>query len=583
MTTSLTLILWNIIIYKTNGLEKTHHFRGKKHLQTNSSFKRRPTSVSSFPNPRLGYFQQVGNTIYGEDRTYPYDDDDYYNSETGDYFGASVALNKNGTRFVAGAPGYPNSCAGFSSYASVYELQVVNNNEEWVQLGSPLELWYGGNSIAMDEYGNRIVASYPGDKYTESSILIFDIEEESSSSDMTKLTPQWRRVFAATVCQPFSYYPCYYDITGNGSRVSISPNGSYVTFGNIMFHLNDNTNEWDLMDITLEGSTSKFNGDSTRLLSDTYIYDLDDTTDPSNPQWIKQVSRIDPNIKKVASADINSHGDRVAIETGGNSLHVYDYDSSSEQWVLTHKLLKFVQTGKYIGGVSMSADGNRILVLDDSKAVVKVFEYDKDRLKWNKFGSEIKQEVSGDGYRASLSKDGDHVVMGAPYNNGNGNDTGSVRVFKLDYDDIDALQPIQIQSSLDVDDSGTTWCLQPKKPYLNRTVNVRKCDNAKKKQQWLYDDTQQLRLANKPWLCLSVSDGVSSGSKLDLDLCVNDGRNLSKTRFFYDESHNLLYMANKEGDQFSLGMNADKKQNKIELYSTNEVNLMSETWSILIL
>ena len=59
--------------------------------------------------------------------------------------------------------------------------------------------------------------------------------------------------------------------------------------------------------------------------------------------------------------------------------------------------------------------------------------------RWQQVGNDIDGEASGDwsgfegtsGTSVSLSSDGNIVVIGAPYNDGNGNESGHVRIFQL--------------------------------------------------------------------------------------------------------------------------------------------------------
>jgi hypothetical protein len=55
-------------------------------------------------------------------------------------------------------------------------------------------------------------------------------------------------------------------------------------------------------------------------------------------------------------------------------------------------------------------------------------------LAWNQIGADIDGEAAGDyfGQSVSLSADGTTVAIGAWLNDGNGTDSGHVRVFKLD-------------------------------------------------------------------------------------------------------------------------------------------------------
>jgi hypothetical protein len=57
--------------------------------------------------------------------------------------------------------------------------------------------------------------------------------------------------------------------------------------------------------------------------------------------------------------------------------------------------------------------------------------YSWDGTSWTQVGNDIDGEGSGDhsGWSVSLSSDGKIVAIGAPQNDGNGNDSGHVRIF----------------------------------------------------------------------------------------------------------------------------------------------------------
>ena len=87
--------------------------------------------------------------------------------------------------------------------------------------------------------------------------------------------------------------------------------------------------------------------------------------------------------------------------------------------------------------VSLSSDGTIVAIgasgNDDNGSVsghVRVYQYNGTT--WNKLGEDIDGEASQDhsGYSVSLSSDGTIVAIGAPLNDGNGNESGHVRVYQ---------------------------------------------------------------------------------------------------------------------------------------------------------
>ena len=129
---------------------------------------------------------------------------------------------------------------------------------------------------------------------------------------------------------------------------------------------------------------------------------------------------------------------------GVDSGHVRVYEYSSSTWV---------QLGQDIDGeagndqsgrsVSLSADGKRVAVgawLNDgangvNSGHVRVYEYTTSTSTWTQLGQDIDGEAASDysGYygSVSLSADGSVVAVGAPGNDGNGADSGHVRVYEF--------------------------------------------------------------------------------------------------------------------------------------------------------
>ena len=109
--------------------------------------------------------------------------------------------------------------------------------------------------------------------------------------------------------------------------------------------------------------------------------------------------------------------------------------------------MSFVQLGSDIDGeaardlsgygVSLSADGNTVAIgapkhdetAEDNRGHVRVYELNGST--WQQKGNDIDGEAAGDnsGHSVSLSADGNTVAIGAPYNDGNGSNSGHVRVY----------------------------------------------------------------------------------------------------------------------------------------------------------
>ena len=97
-------------------------------------------------------------------------------------------------------------------------------------------------------------------------------------------------------------------------------------------------------------------------------------------------------------------------------------------------------------GVSLSADGKTVAIgaklngyrtNGSGRGHTRIYRFDDQALpspgQWVQVGDDIDGEdaIDESGYAVSLSSDGMSVAIGAPYNDGNGNDSGHVRVYEL--------------------------------------------------------------------------------------------------------------------------------------------------------
>jgi hypothetical protein len=169
------------------------------------------------------------------------------------------------------------------------------------------------------------------------------------------------------------------------------------------------------------------------------------------------------------SISLSSDGTTLAIGAdgndgnGGNSGHVRVYTRD------TTVPLGWRQLGADIDGeaagdrsgysVSLSSDGTTLAIgaffndgttgnTSDNRGHVRVYKYNPSKLvaqldqslpgfgpaRWDRIGADIDGEAAGDwsGRSVSLSSDGTTLAIGASVNDGNGTDSGHVRVYKLE-------------------------------------------------------------------------------------------------------------------------------------------------------
>jgi hypothetical protein len=173
------------------------------------------------------------------------------------------------------------------------------------------------------------------------------------------------------------------------------------------------------------------------------------------------------------NVSLSADGNIVAIggfgndANGGDSGHVrvYNYNSSKTiantlgpaGWDRLGGDIDGEATNDYSGiSVSLSADGTIVAIgasrndgiSGEDRGHVRVYKYNPSKttaitnpslpnfgpIGWYRIGTDIDGEApfNNSGYSVSLSADGTTLAIGAPYNDGNGNDAGQVRVYKLD-------------------------------------------------------------------------------------------------------------------------------------------------------
>ena len=147
------------------------------------------------------------------------------------------------------------------------------------------------------------------------------------------------------------------------------------------------------------------------------------------------------------SISLSSDGSVIAIGDNGNigKGHVRVYQNINNTWIqLGGDLDGEDNFDKYGNSVSLSSDGSVIAIGGPAfrgnqytsyqgnrpNGYVRIYKYVNNS--WTKVGADINGDATGDesGYSVSLSSDGSIVAIGAPYNDGNGNDSGNVRIYQ---------------------------------------------------------------------------------------------------------------------------------------------------------
>ncbi|MDA9346155.1 flagellin [Porticoccaceae bacterium] len=129
-----------------------------------------------------------------------------------------------------------------------------------------------------------------------------------------------------------------------------------------------------------------------------------------------------------------------ALQPGGlGSTRIYGWDVSNAQWIAKGTAILGKGAGDRSGSnIKLSADGNMLAIgaswgdsaVGSNSGYVRTFSWNGSA--WVQRGTDINGEAAEDysGVGMSLSNDGNILAIGAPYNDGNGSNSGHVRVYE---------------------------------------------------------------------------------------------------------------------------------------------------------
>ena len=329
-------------------------------------------------------WQQLGTDIDGE--------------AAGDSSGYSVSLSADGSTVAIGA--ISNDDNGIlSGHVRIYQY----NGSGWQQLGADID-----GEAQSDESGCSVSLSDDG-----STVAIGAFRNPGTDQGHVRIyqyiNSSWQQLGT--------------DIDGeaagdrSGWSVSLSDDGSTVAIG--AFRNDDNGTDSGHVRV--------------------YQYDGLD--------WQQIGADIDGEAEgdESCSVSLSADGSTVAIGAkyndgnGSKSGHVRVYQYINSSWQ---------QLGADIDGeaendisgrfVSLSADGSTVAIgahgndgNGSASGHVRIYQYINSS--WQQLGADIDGEASGDvsGWSVSLSDDGSTVAIGAFQNDGNGSDSGHVRIYEL--------------------------------------------------------------------------------------------------------------------------------------------------------
>jgi hypothetical protein len=327
--------------------------------------------------------------------------DDINGEGAGEFSGISVSLSSDGSRVAIGVE--DNGGGTYFGHVRVYSW----DGTAWVKLGGDIDGEaigdFSGISVSLSSDGSRVAIGAPG-------------HDGISGSGF-----DWGHVRVYS-WDGTAWVQLGGDIDGEANRdfsgwsVSLSSDGSRVAIG------------------------APYNDGGRNNSGHVRVYSWNGTA------WVQLGGDIDGEAAEDQSGwsvSLSSDGSRVAIgapfnDGGGNdSGHVRVYQLVDNTWVKLGGDIDGEAAGDESGySVSLSNDGTRVAIgarYNDgngrSSGHVRVYSWDGTA--WVKLGADIDGVAAEDlsGYSVSLSSDGSRVAIGAPYDDGGGNNSGHVRVF----------------------------------------------------------------------------------------------------------------------------------------------------------
>ena len=256
-------------------------------------------------------------------------------------------------------------------------------------------------------------------------------------------------------------------LSADGTRVAIgapynSDNASYS--GSVrVYEWNNTSSLWVQLGQDIDGgAVDDLSGESVSLSADGTILAIGAYNSSNNASysgsvrvwawngtvWVQRGQDINGEAEydySGRSVSLSADGTRVAIGaynrsnnngSSSGSVRVYEWNNTTSLWVQRGQDINGEAAGDNSGwSVSISADGTIVAIgatgNGSNSGSVRVWEWNSTTSLWVQRGQDIDGESAWDqsGRSVSLSADGTIVAIGAPGNDGNGSNSGSVRVW----------------------------------------------------------------------------------------------------------------------------------------------------------
>ena len=386
-----------------------------------------------------------------------------------DYSGYSVSLSSDGTTVAIGAH-YNDGNGSNSGHVRIYAWNSTTS--AWEQQGADID-----GEAAGDKSGYSVSLSSDG-----TTVAIGAIENDGNGSNSghvriyawNSTTSAWEQQGADIDGEAES--------DGSGWSVSLSSDGTTVAIGALsndgsngsnsghvrIYAWNSTISAWEQQGADIDGEAENdLSGRSVSLSSDGTTVAIgaykNDSNGPSSGHvrihawnsttsaWEQQGADIDGEAagdKSGYSVSLSSDGTTVAIGATGNDgngsnsghVRIYAWNSTTSAWE---------QQGADIDGeaedensgwsVSLSSDGTTVAIgaiendgNGSNSGHVRIYAWNSTTSAWEQQGADIDGEAENDlsGWSVSFSSDGTTVAIGARFNEGsNGPSSGHVRIY----------------------------------------------------------------------------------------------------------------------------------------------------------
>ena len=369
-----------------------------------------------------------------------------------DQSGTSVAISANGARIAIGAPFWDDVSENNPSAGHVRVFERVGSG--WTQVGFQIvgEQAFGryGTSVAISADGNRVAVGAPRHSLSTGTVRVFDW----SGSAWVQVGVDIDGEF------PLDSSGQSVAMSASGNRVAVGApgnddNGSNAGHVRIWEQVGSN---WIQVGDDIDGDNGDFSGESVAMSADGSRVAIgapgsdDNGLDAGKVRIWEQVGsnwvQVGPDVDGEAAGDqsgesvtMSDGGARVAVGApfndgnGTNSGHVRIWEQVGSNWIQVGADIDGEGSGNFSGqSVSMSSNGDRVAIGANGSNIFRgqVRIWEQAGSNWIQVGADINGEQLLDefGRSVAISSNGDRVAIGAPLNDGNGADSGHVRVFE---------------------------------------------------------------------------------------------------------------------------------------------------------